>query len=311
MKYLLGEASPEEQQSVTDWIAAEEPNRRYFEQFKLIWDTSRQLAVKSTVDENKAWQRFQNRIKGNELVAVPVKKRNFLWMKVAAFIILVAGVSLIGYMALKPKEQTILAEQATVTNSLPDGSTVTLNKHSSVYYKEKPLGKSRTVQLKGEAFFNVTPDKDKPFIIQANELEVIVVGTSFNVKAQADGVTEVVVETGIVKVATKDKTIELRAGERVRIGGKDSAFAKEEVTDKLYNYYRSKEFVCDNTPLWKFVEVLNEAYDVNIVFGNDRLRNYRLDAPFYNKSLEQVLDVLQEAFPDITITKKDDQIILN
>lgn len=293
------------------WIEADESNLQYFEQFKLIWDTSRQLAAKSTVDENKAWQRFQNKIKGNEPTSIPVRKRGFGWIKVAASIILIAGVALIAYLVIgKPKEQTILAEQSPVTETLPDGSVVTLNKRSFIYYKEKPLGDNRLVRLKGEAFFNVKANKEKPFIIQANNLQVTVVGTSFNVKAGFDGVTEVVVETGIVRVTSKDRTIELKAGERTTISDKDNIFQKESVTDKLYNYYRTKEFVCDDTPLWKLVDVLNEAYDTNIIFGNEKLRDKRMTSPFYNQSLDQVLDVISETF-NITITKTGNQIILN
>jgi transmembrane sensor len=82
------------------------------------------------------------------------------------------------------------------------------------------------------------------------------------------------------------------------------------VSDKLYNYYRTKEFVCDDTPLWKLVQVVNEAYNVKIIIGRKELNDKTLTTTFYNESLEQVLEVIRLTF-DITVIKKEDgQIIL-
>jgi transmembrane sensor len=294
---------------VKKWIADDVSNQKYFDQFKLIWDSSKQLAAQSTVDENKAWQKFQSRIHiRNE--AIPLKKK-FPWMRIAATAALLISVGLITYLLLGKQgttnEREILAQQTVVNDTLPDGSMVTLNKRAFLFYKEKP-GKTREVRLKGEAFFNVVPDKKKPFIIQANDVIVTVVGTSFYVKA-GNGITEIVVETGIVQVTRNDKTIELRPGEKTTVSDSDSVLVEKEVTDKLHNYYRSKEFVCDNTPLWKLVEVLNEAYDTNIVIANDELKDLRLNVPFINESLDQVLNVVSLTLR-IKVTRDGDQIIL-
>ena len=162
--------------------------------------------------------------------------------------------------------------------------------------------------MKGEAFFNVKPDKKKPFIITVNDVQVEVVGTSFNIKNEY-GSTEVIVETGIVRVTKNGKTIELVAGEKLLLAVDDSIATKETVSDKLYNYYRSKEFVCDNTPLWKLVEVLNEAYDANINIGRKELNDFRLNTTFNNESLDKVLEIIHLTF-DITVVRKDGQIIL-
>jgi ferric-dicitrate binding protein FerR (iron transport regulator) len=138
---------------------------------------------------------------------------------------------------------------------------------------------------------------------------VTVVGTSFNIKSE-NGNTEVVVETGIVQVAKSGKTVELIAGERIIMAANDSNATKEAVTDKLYNYYRSREFVCDDTPLWKLVQVVNEAYDSKIIIGRKELNDMRLTTTFNNESLEKVLEIIHLTF-DITVIKKEDgQIIL-
>jgi transmembrane sensor len=307
VKYLLGEASDPEKQAVLDWIAADASNQQYFDQFKLIWDTSKELTLQSPIDENKAWQRFQQRV--NKPAAV--KKINPLF-RVAAAITLLIGLTIGGYFIFnsqnQPKELVILAEQQVVNDTLPDGTMVTLNKRSLLSYPEKFKRNKREVVLKGEAFFNVSPDKKKPFIIYTGEAEITVVGTSFNVKS-IEGNIEVVVETGIVRVTKNGHTIELNAGERTTITPQVNTPVKEAVTDKLYNYYRTREFVCDDTPLWKLVAVINEAYDVNIVIKREDLKNETINSPFINESLDQVLEVIALTFK-LNVTKKDNQIIL-
>lgn len=311
MKYLLGEASEPEKQAVLAWVAADASNRQYFNQFKLIWDTSKDLALQSPVDENRAWQRFQQRV--HQKPAAPVKKISYSFFRVAVAIALLIGLSFGGYFlydSMKPvKDLVVYTESQVIKDTLPDGSQVTLNKRSLLSYPPTFKGNKREVVLKGEGFFNVTPNKKKPFIIHAGETDITVVGTSFNVR-NIDGNTEVVVETGIVRVTKNGQTIVLKAGERTTVNAESKTPVKEEVTDKLYNYYRTKEFVCDDTPVWKLIDVINEAYDVNIQIKNEKLKQEKINAPFINQSLDQVLNVIQENFPYIKINRQDNLIIL-
>lgn len=311
VKYLLGEASADEVQEVQEWMTGDAANRNYFDHFTLIWEASKQMAATSTVDENKAWERFQQRVKNGGKKTQVVKMKN-TWLKVAAVIFLVMA-GAITYLLFQQKDTTHqLIAQATLevlTDTLPDGSVVTLNKESSLTYPSTFKGDSRSVALQGEAFFNVTPDRSHPFTIKINDVQVTVVGTSFNIKSRK-GQTEVIVETGIVRVSRYGSAVELKPGEKVHIATADSsAIIKEEVSDKLYNYYRTKEFVCDDTPLWKLVNVLNDAYDAHIVIGREDLKNLRLTSPFYNESLEQVLEVISITF-NIKVTRKASEIIL-
>jgi len=312
VKHLLGEATPEEEQTVMEWMKESETHQEYYNQFKKIWDQSKALASVSNVDVNKAWERFQNKISGQNEPAKILKPR-FSWIRVAASIILIVGLGITLFMLINKnsasKEMVAQTGQNVLIDTLPDGSVITLNKRSTVTYPSKFKGDTRAIALKGEAFFNVAPDKKKPFIISVNDVQVTVVGTSFNIKSE-NGNTEVVVETGIVQVTRSGKTVELNAGEKIHLSANDSIASKEAVGDKLYNYYRSKEFVCDETPLWKLVQVLNEAYDAKIVIGRKELNDKRITTIFYNESLEKILEVIHLTF-DITVIKQEDgQIIL-
>jgi ferric-dicitrate binding protein FerR (iron transport regulator) len=231
-------------------------------------------------------------------------------MRIAVSVIVVVGAGLLAYLLLSrpAKEVILLAQQTVINDTLPDGSMVTVNKGSSISYLSKFKGDKRQVALKGEAFFNVTPNKNKPFVISVNDVQITVVGTSFNVKS-INGNTEVVVESGIVRVTKAGKTVELKANEKIEVEAKDSVLKKEEVSDRLYNYYRTKQFVCDDTPLWKLVEVINEAYNSNIIINDPALRNASITTVFDNESLDQVLNVISETF-SIEVIKQGDTIIL-
>jgi ferric-dicitrate binding protein FerR (iron transport regulator) len=311
VKQLLGEATQDEEHDVKQWLAADPSNTAYYNQLKQVWDTSRELAAHSTVNENKAWEKFKQRIHApvSEKKSRPVL---LPWMKIAASVLLIIGLGWIGFKLLAPgqpvKELLVQTQQTVLTDTLPDGSTVTLNRASSIAYPSRFKGSTRPVILKGEAFFNVAPDKKKPFTISVNDVQVTVVGTSFNVKSH-EGNTEVVVETGIVRVTKNGTTVELKAHEKIMIPAKDSIVQKEEVSDQLYQYYRTREFVCDDTPLWKLVEVLNEAYDAHIVIGRKELRELRLTTAFNNESFDQVLEVIRITF-DIKVIKTGNQVIL-
>lgn len=315
VKYLLGEATEAEQQQVTDWLSAAKENQEHFDQFKLIWDQSRLLAAQSTINVNEAWNRYVARVtdyeeNGEEATAklVPLFQRS--WVRIAAMLVLFCGIGWIMYTRTD-NARIIMAQSGngTLTDTLPDGSVVILNKNSSLSYPARFAANRRSVVLKGEAFFSITPDKLKPFIIDANSASVTVVGTTFNVKTSPD-VTEVIVETGIVQVAKKERSVQVKPNQKATVvKGKDNP-EMEDNTDELYNYYRTKEFVCRATPLRKLVAVLNEAYNVQIEITGSTLADMPLTVTFKDEPLDNILKVIKETL-NITVTRKGSSITLS
>lgn len=313
VKYLVGETDANESATVEIWLKADEKNLNYYKGFKKIWEDSLVLAdQKTTVDENAAWKRFQNRIHENDVPVHTLKKSSMNWLRIAASILLISTLGWLGYSYFENKSANTLIEiktaNTTLNDTLPDGTTVTLNKNSSLSYTNKFKGKTRPVTLKGEAFFYVSPDKTKPFIITVNDVTVQVVGTSFNVKNK-NGKTTVDVETGIVKVSKNKDQVELRHGEKVVIADQQSHLLKSVSKGKLYNYYRNNELVCEETPLQELVDALNEIYDANIIIKKTALQKKPITTVFKDQSLDEILEVIQETFL-IDIERKNNQIIL-
>ena len=293
-------------------MAADRSHQVYFDQLKQIWEKSRETAVVSTVNEAEAWNRFRSRIQAGSAAPAPVRRMRPHWLQVAAAVIILMLLGVAGYWMFNgqqpAREMVVQATQQVLNDTLPDGSIVTLNKQSSLTYPSEFSSGQRNISLHGEAFFRVTPNKRKPFVVSVNDVNITVLGTAFNVKS-VNGTTEVIVESGRVSVTRGDETVELGANERIITGEAGNSLQKETSKDQLYNYYRTKEFVCDDTPLWKLVQVLNEAYGANIVIGNPAIRDMKLNASFYNESLDQVLEVISLTF-NINVTRTANQVVL-
>jgi ferric-dicitrate binding protein FerR (iron transport regulator) len=310
---MLNEASHEEKQLVEDWLNANTANQQYYEHFKLIWVESSHLASNQSPDENLAWDRLKQRIE-NEQKAPTAKVRSlksFINVRSAAAIFILAVLtSVITYLAIQRlNDNQIILSQTTnfiKIDTLPDGSIVTLNRNSSVAYNKK--FQTRDVQLKGEAFFNVTPNKQKPFTVKTEEAVVLVTGTSFNVNTKT-GTTQVIVETGSVVVANKKNKVVLRPGEQVTVGKNEASLSKQMVPDQLHNYYRSRTFVCRGTPLWRLAEMLTIVYGTRINIPNEETRNLKLDTTFNDASLDTIISIICKTF-DLTAVRNGDSITL-
>ena len=313
VKYLLGEASTSEQEAVQQWIALSPSNAKYFEDLQKIWQTSTRLAYRSTANEDQAWQRFRSRIHkqtAGQSTAARSRSVSFGWARIAATVIVLAGIGVLALLLTRNSSEpsTIVARATVIKDTLADGSAITLNKNSTVEVAGEYNRRTRILNLTGEAFFTVKRDQSKPFIVRTGNVSILVTGTSFNVK-QTDSAVEVIVETGVVRVTQNQKTVELTAGEKATADLRNESLTKDAANDRLHNYYHSREFVCDNTPLWKLVTVLNEAYGSNIIIGNDKVRNLTITTTFRDESLDRILEITKLTL-NVEIEKKPDSIII-
>lgn len=290
-KYLLGEATLAESEQVQSWAKSHPDHLKHLEDFKTILERSK-LVIDNEVDEHKALERLNIRLKTDTKVRKIAYQKVLGWVAVLA--IFFSG-SWFFYSNLIANQISVNTTGNTLTQVLPDGSTITLNKESSLSFVGGFFNKTRDVKLTGEAFFEVSPDKSKPFIIHVNDVEVTVVGTAFNVKGNNNG-TVVVVESGIVKVNNQKDSVRLVAGEKVNATQNQLHLSKEKSQGKLYNYYYSNELVCVATPLSELVPVLNEKFKSNIVISNPAIKELPISTTFKNESLKEILKVIGDTF---------------
>ncbi len=232
----------------------------------------------------------------------------FPWklLKVAAVILpfVVASVLFVFYRTDNKAKQIIASEVIVkqipkgqkLTVFLSDGSKVILNSESKITYS-KPFEKhQRMVELEGEAFFEVAPNKDKPFIVKSQNLLTKVLGTSFNIRAYPlDKKVSIAVRTGKVSVETskisKQNTVSLllHPSEMVTYNIIDN-------TTNVSDFDPQKEFDWskgilhfDNASMNEFVSRLERWFDVDIIVKREHPVAKGIVGTFNNKSLEQIL----------------------
>ena len=315
MKYILQECTPEEVEAIAQWKAADKRHAKQLAHVEWLWQQSRRVAASSTVDEEAAWQHFKKlRHTPAALQIQPARSRQLRrgWLQAAAavLVLLVAGYLvrlLIRPAAQAPAMLAVHATTHTLTDTLPDGSVVTLNRNSSLEKPEVFTGQERRVNLQGEAFFDVQPNQQKPFTITAGAAEISVLGTSFNVKADTASL-EVIVETGVVQVNYAGKSRLVQAREKLLLNLADTSFELKTNINKLHQYYRTRVFVCDNTSLQDLLTVLANAYQTPITIERNEWKNLRLNATFNNESLDAILEIIAATL-DIHYTKRGHAIV--
>ncbi|MBS7566681.1 FecR domain-containing protein [Mucilaginibacter sp. Bleaf8] len=312
ISYLLDEATAEQRKEIETWLKADAENQRRLEQFKLIWQASKSSSLNQQMDAQASLQRFKQKAlePQQDTADVAHLKPLYTWLKIAATLLLLAGGSWWFWMQ-RPAAQIELATTRfeVKADTLSDGSVVTLNQETTLRYPEQFKGKRREVVLsKGEAFFDVAHIANEPFIMHAGKIQVQVLGTSFNVKNN-NGKIEIIVESGMVAVSRGTQTVMLKPREKLSIESSGGALVKSNTNNQLYKYYRTHEFVADDTPLWQLVNVLNEAYASHIVITNPKLNNMPLNTTFKNESLDDILDIISRTF-EIKVVKANGVTIL-
>lgn len=199
---------------------------------------------------------------------------------VAAGLLLLFSPGLV--VRLQSDQLTATAEVRSV--ALDDGSVVMLGADSAIAVRYRDAGRDVRL-LKGEAFFQVAPDPRRPFRVAARDVEVTVLGTSFNVRLADDG-AEVTVATGVVQVANAGESpvasLRLHPGDWARLGRAGAvergAVQADEVAPWLHG-----QIVARDRPMADVVDELRRYYRGMIVVADDSLRGRRVTG-VYNLS---------------------------
>jgi len=272
----------------------------------------------------QAWEKVKLRIH-NQSASKQVKMRKLIsnpLFRIAAAILFGALLLTSGYeMFYKPAASSELLEisannQVLNKFTLSDGTLVSLNSNTKVFYPKKFGQKTREVSIEGEAFFEVKPNKNKPFIIHAGKAQIKVLGTSFNVSAYpGKKLVEVIVKTGKVQVLNKmAKTVEtneliLTPGEKGTLVYSNNSFLKTTNQDLNFLAWKTRNLIFNATSLSEVVENLEKVYKVNIRLADPKLNGLLLTAQFNDYSLDFILSVIETTFK-IEVQKVDGQYIL-
>lgn len=310
IKYILGEATPEERKDVDTWATLSPANTKKLEEVRVILESSRRLAQVSPLHETEAWEKFKDlRSKNAQSAKVVAIKPYTNWLRIAAAIVFLIGGGWIAYNLYGPSK--VINIQATNTVrivTLPDSSTVYINKNSGISYGSD-FSQKREIKLTGEAFFDVKHNEKVPFLVSVNNITVKDIGTAFNVKSGSES-TEIVVESGIVEVSKSHNSVRLNPQDMVRIKAGDKLLKVEKNTELTYSYYTNRLFIANNTPLWQLIDVINKAYDTNFKIEDKTIRNQPMTIVIKRDvSIDKILNILEMANPGIKVDKVHQRII--
>lgn len=314
-KYLAGEGSAAEQEAIEKWAAQSKENSLELEKAKILLEKTDDYFRLEQFNTGAAWKKTQQRLQP-ETVSIDsnsYKRKYFIsvFYKYAAIFVLAFLVASAGYYFGIRNQQNniyseIIAAEKQVVNEyiLPDGSMVALNSNSKLQFPKNFKSDVREVTITGEAFFNVVPNPEKPFIINAGNTQVKVLGTSFNVNAYPENErVEVVVETGKVQVlsiekpnSTEPDEILLNPGEKGILLNSVGKLEKTVNTDANYLAWKTHNLVFENTPLREVIRYLNKTYYTEIHLDGENLENLALTAQFEQKPIDFILNVVQITF---------------
>jgi transmembrane sensor len=320
-KYLNNQCTDTERELVETWYAS----------LKGTQDHLDRLPEKDrTRLRRETFGNIQSKIHESE----PEREKEFPWRwitGIAASIILVLGL----YFQFGQKPQAFIAksseievspgdslihfvnhEPRIVMHKLPDNSTVWMHADASITYPEKFEMDKREVVFTGEAFFDITKDKSRPFSIRSGEMIIKVLGTSFNVKAPAARkVFQISVVTGSVEVSAPDQQ---QKDQQVILKPKQEVFfetlskrlivstipvsAKKEIYQPITVMFR-------DTPLNQVVEQLRKKFNIEILLSNPEMATCQVSADFEQQSLPVIMEMLCTTL-DASYTMSDKAITL-
>lgn len=200
---------------------------------------------------------------------------------------------------------------------LSDGTMVHLNSGTTLRYPVKFIdGENRQVFLDGEAFFDVAKDKKHPFIVNADELNVRVLGTHFNVSNYPeDALTDVVLVEGSVGMYRSNEEFDankntiLKPGYRGSFNKENaSIFTKPVITD-IYTSWINGGLTFRNMTFKNIITKLERRYNVTIINKNEKLANEKFNASFKEESIENVMSYFNDIH-GINYTIKNNQILI-
>lgn len=320
IRFIIGETDDNEIVMIQRWIDLSAENKAQVENLRKIWTLTKDPTKVKPADVNVdlAWKGLKNKMdqySGIEKRHIP-KQRSLMFYVVRVAAVFVIGLlvfTIYRYQSQQLDQVLLASSDSTITNSpLPDGTIISLNHLTTIEYPEEFSQNERRVKLVGEAFFKVKKDTAKPFIIEAHNAIITVLGTSFNVKAlEEDVAVEVLVEEGLVQLSNPDQTqsVKLHVGEKGIFIKETNEVKKEIDIDAESLYWLNKTLLFRNTNLSAVFETLERLYSVEIKVENQLILNCQLTAKFSNESIDHIIDHISTIF-ELEIVKDDGNILI-
>ena len=308
--YFTGKLSDPERARIDDWRKESPENEKVYNENLSAWESI------SLLNEMEQFNSFEALKKINSKLSQPGPSSKWWhFIQRAAAILLLPLLIYSAYISFHKNDsagetereimQKVTSRQGMVTQfTMNDGTKVWLNSGTELEFPMHFSGKKREVILKGEAFFEVSEDKKHPFCVRTNNLNIQVLGTSFNVESYEDDVlSEVVLVKGGVELSSETGGVLNEFGlmhpdQRVVYDkNKHKIVKKEDVEVYKYISWRDGYLIFRDDRMEEVIKNLNRWFNVEIIIKDEELKSYRFRATFKNENLMQVLNLLKLSSP--------------
>ncbi|MBP1613709.1 MAG: anti-sigma factor [Bacteroidetes bacterium] len=286
-RFFNGEATFAEETKVKDWLEGSAENRKEYLRERRLFDLT-------ILSDDKLYD-------AKKLLYSRKKSYYMECLRIVATIVITLIISSL-YFATPDEEDEIAMQTVTVPYGqrvnllLSDGTNVWLNSGTKMSYPQIFAKKRRDIYLDGEAYFEVSHNKEKPFLVHTNQFDIEVLGTKFNVDSYSrDDAFESSLMEGVVKVTRKEDRSSLTLSPSYKVVLRDEKMVVEKIED--YNTYRWREgLICFKNKY--FLDLLVEFekyYDIRIIVESPKLANPILTGKFrVSDGVEYALKVLQK-----------------
>lgn len=303
--FLNGSLGAEGHTVLRQWIKEKPENRYYFQAQVAIWKATGVISNAEEFDVTGAINRFNKKAKQvnridfyrctlrfSVVAIILYNMRNF-------FLILFVAVGRESFRSCGEYREYVVEvpDGAKSKITFPDGSIVWLNAGSKVKYDSNFAKASRKVELTGEGYFEVSKNKELPFVVSTGKLSVKVLGTKFNLKSyEEDSELKVTLKEGAVKVGDfliDAAPVELKPNQRFTLRKADLSMQVDSVDASHIDNWRNGAMTFDKVPLEEIAKELKRLYNIPIRIESDKLKQIVYYSDFQeNVSVEKGLEIL-------------------
>jgi transmembrane sensor len=347
-RILAGESSAADEIFLNEWLGENSDNLEEFAGREKLWNAIEIALKREKFDTGTAYMKFRSLINKPVRSNMPnqgrTKKliRKTLRWAAIGLILLSAG-SISTYMVTDFITNKRMTEQFVVkvpsgsrgNVTLADGSTVWLNAGSTLTYAQGYGSNERTVYLEGEGFFNVAKDRSKPFTVITSQLEIVALGTSFNVKSYPEeNIIQATIISGSVMVSRNEhksyeKGVVLEPNQQITFlkdsGELSLAREQEIIQDKevtssaektntdtreapkiilrkiidpeIFTSWKDNRLIFDNEPFENIAVKLERRFGTRIIIKDEEIKKKKFTGRFDEVTIEQALGALKFASP--------------
>ena len=305
----MGGAISDSNQALLDEMIKDPINRSIYD-----------ILMEEAADKNNTAEEYNEDL--YDLIKLKISKRDALTKKMrfisiaAACVLCIIGGYSLGHIMPDDKIQTITYNCVTGGYSsflLPDETKVYVNSGTKLIYPIRFTGKTREVEVDGEAYFEVTKDEEKPFIVKTDHISVKVLGTSFNLKSYSSDTTSILsLVSGSVEyqINGSDESFRLKPNEQM-------IFTKNTGKTEIKNFnteyliaWKDGNLSFAKTTLGELCKILEQRFGYKIIIENKELSKMVLTGSFSNnENIFQILDVIKIS-KDISYHLNNDVIVI-